>query len=113
MGDLKYIYAHSDYAYVGAGFLKGPHNVLEPLVFNNLTFCGPNIKKFPMAQTLKKEGLLQVIETREQFSNTIEQFEESDRKMFQEKVADFFKVNKSNLDLLINDIKETILDSNA
>lgn len=61
MGDLKYLYRSSSLAYVGGGFEKGPHNVLEPMVYGIPTIIGPNIKKFPMAKFLAEKNLLTII----------------------------------------------------
>lgn len=42
MGMLKHVYQYADLAYVGGGFGKGIHNILEPAVFNIPVLYGPN-----------------------------------------------------------------------
>lgn len=70
-GDLKYLYGFADVAYIGGGFKKGPHNVLEPLVFGCQVIIGPNIAKFPMARYLNDKGLIHIINDLNQLENKI------------------------------------------
>jgi len=44
MGQLKKIYGHSDFAFIGGGFQNGLHNILEALIFGNIITFGPKIK---------------------------------------------------------------------
>ncbi len=104
MGDLKYLYANAQVAYVGAGFEKGPHNVLEPLVFKAHTICGPNIKKFPMARYLKDQKLLNVIAHPNQFEGLVHQVFSEDKHVFEDKIDAFFENNRLNLSALGNHI---------
>ncbi len=106
IGDLKYLYKNADIAYVGGGFDKGPHNVLEPVVFGVVTICGPHIHKFPMAQKLKKEGLLFIIKNKSDLQNTIENKLLQSKYVVAEKASEFVRKNKAKLDILFNDIKQ-------
>lgn len=71
MGDLKYLYRESKVAYVGGGFDKGPHNVLEPMVYGIPTIIGPNLRKFPMAKYLSEQSLLTVLSSPHELSQGI------------------------------------------
>jgi 3-deoxy-D-manno-octulosonic-acid transferase len=57
IGILNKIYRYADMAYVGGGFGKGIHNILEPAVYNIPVLFGPNHHKFPEAEWLQKEGI--------------------------------------------------------
>lgn len=103
-GDLKYLYRHADIAYIGAGFEKGPHNVLEPLVYNIPVFCGRNIHKFPMAQYLKSENLLMVLESQTEFGKIVEYVKTTDLTSFAKRSQLFFKKSRTKIDVLINEI---------
>ena len=61
MGDLKYMYQYATVAYVGGGFQRGTHSVIEPAVFNIPVICGPNINKFIDAKHLANIGVLHVV----------------------------------------------------
>lgn len=46
MGKLSALYKMADVVFVGGGFGKAVHNVLEPAVFTKPIICGPQIHKF-------------------------------------------------------------------
>ncbi|MDD3739751.1 MAG: glycosyltransferase N-terminal domain-containing protein [Bacteroidales bacterium] len=52
IGLLSKLYRYAKVAYVGGGFGKGIHNVLEPIVYNIPVIFGPNYKKFKEAVDL-------------------------------------------------------------
>ncbi len=56
MGLLKYVYRYADTAYVGGGFGKGIHNILEAAVYSVPVLFGPNYKKFNEAVNLLQQG---------------------------------------------------------
>lgn len=104
MGDLKYLYKNCDIAYVGGGFEKGPHNLLEPLVYGLPISCGPNIEKFPMAQKLKSISLLRVISSKNFFSDNLKDLMKIEKESFDKRSRLFFENNFCDLDELINDL---------
>lgn len=56
LGMLKYAYRYAQLAYVGGGFGKGIHNLLEPIVYKIPVIFGPNFKAFPEAHFLVENG---------------------------------------------------------
>jgi len=56
LGMLKYAYRFAQLAYVGGGFGKGIHNLLEPIVYEMPVIFGPNFKAFPEAHFLVENG---------------------------------------------------------
>ena len=56
LGMLKYAYRYAQLAYVGGGFGKGIHNLLEPIVYEIPVIFGPNFKAFPEAHFLVENG---------------------------------------------------------
>jgi 3-deoxy-D-manno-octulosonic-acid transferase len=56
IGILSNVYQYASVAYVGGGFGKGIHNILEAAVFGMPVFFGPNYKKFEEARELIKYG---------------------------------------------------------
>ena len=71
LGDLKHLYQHSSAAYVGAGFEKGPHNVVEPMIYGVPTIVGPHIQKFPLATHLAGRGYLTVLRSKKDLANAL------------------------------------------
>ncbi len=56
IGILSHVYQYASVAYVGGGFGKGIHNVLEAAVFGMPVLFGPNYKRFSEALELVKYG---------------------------------------------------------
>ncbi|MDD4149892.1 MAG: glycosyltransferase N-terminal domain-containing protein [Bacteroidales bacterium] len=56
IGLLSKLYRFGNIAYIGGGFGKGIHNVLEAAVYNIAVIFGPNYKKFKEADDLVKIG---------------------------------------------------------
>jgi 3-deoxy-D-manno-octulosonic-acid transferase len=61
MGRLSSLYKMADLVFVGGGFGKAVHNVLEPAVFAKPIVCGPRIQKFKEVLDLKNENGISVI----------------------------------------------------
>jgi len=71
MGILAQLYSQSSYTYIGGGFGQGIHNIIEPLVHNNIVFVGPNHKTFHEANHLVKLGVVEVIDNPLDFSESL------------------------------------------
>ncbi len=56
IGILSKIYRYADWVYVGGGFGKGIHNVLEAAVYGVPVIFGPNHEKFPESVGLINEN---------------------------------------------------------
>jgi 3-deoxy-D-manno-octulosonic-acid transferase len=52
IGLLSSLYAYADLAFIGGGFGKGIHNILEPAAFGLPVVIGPNWTKFREAESL-------------------------------------------------------------
>ncbi len=56
IGMLSHLYQYGDMAYIGGGFGKGIHNILEAAVFGMPVFFGPRYGKFGEAVELVSRG---------------------------------------------------------
>lgn len=56
IGLLSRLYKYADLAFIGGGFGRGLHNLIEPAAFGIPMIFGPNFKKFPEAMELQKYG---------------------------------------------------------
>ncbi len=72
IGILNKIYAYADLAYIGGGFGKGIHNILEAAVYGIPVFFGPNNHKFQEASALINIGQAIEIKSAEAMISTIE-----------------------------------------
>ncbi len=57
VGQLATLYAYADIAYVGGGFGRGVHNVLEPAVMGVPVIFGPKYANSPEAVTMRADGV--------------------------------------------------------
>ncbi|HJW27963.1 MAG TPA: hypothetical protein VJ508_01805, partial [Saprospiraceae bacterium] len=56
IGLLAYLYALGKIAYIGGGFGKGIHNILEPMAHHKPVLFGPKYQKFPEAIGIMQNG---------------------------------------------------------
>ena len=70
MGRLSSLYKMADLVFVGGGFGKAVHNVLEPAVFGKAIVCGPRIQKFKEVLDLRNEDGILVIDETSDFKNS-------------------------------------------
>ena len=64
IGILSKIYRFGTFAYVGGGFGKGIHNILEPIVYEIPVFFGPKNEKFLEAKQMIESGVAFEISTK-------------------------------------------------
>lgn len=58
IGILLHLYDMADVVYVGGGYRKKVHNVLEPMLAQKHVICGPNYYNSPEAIELKRKKML-------------------------------------------------------
>lgn len=71
IGILSSVYRYGDIAYIGGGFGKGIHNILEAATYGLPVMFGPNYQKFQEAVSLVKRRGAFVITTYEELSDTL------------------------------------------
>jgi 3-deoxy-D-manno-octulosonic-acid transferase len=70
IGILNQLYKIADLAYVGGGFGKSIHNILEPAVFGIPVIFGPNFKKFNEAVILIEKGIAFSVQNSNELDHT-------------------------------------------
>ena len=71
IGKLADLYRKSSYVYVGGGFGKGIHNIVEALIHNNIVFIGPRFQSFHEAVTLQEKRAIQVLKKPQDFTESL------------------------------------------
>jgi 3-deoxy-D-manno-octulosonic-acid transferase len=71
IGMLSHLYQYCTVAYIGGGFGKGIHNILEAATFGKPIIFGPNFSKFQEARDLIKAGGAFSIDNRIQFTEIV------------------------------------------
>lgn len=74
IGMLSSLYQYADLAYIGGGFGKGIHNILEAAAYGVPVLFGPNYSKFKEANDLEKTGCAVPVHTSGQFKSALEKF---------------------------------------
>jgi len=113
IGVLAYLYRYADVAYIGNGFGRGIHNILEPVVFGKPVVFGPNYKKFTEANVLiSKRGAFS-FSKEHQFVRIINRlFEDEDFYLNASEACKTFVSNNSGATKLITNYLTTILKKN-
>jgi 3-deoxy-D-manno-octulosonic-acid transferase len=74
VGLLSSIYRYGDMAYIGGGFGKGIHNILEASVYGIPVIFGPNYKKFKEAKELIACNGATTVANEKEFSSCMNDF---------------------------------------
>ncbi len=72
IGILSSLYHYGDLAYIGNGFGKGIHNILEAAIFGKPVIFGPNYRKFAEAIDLVNLGAAFSFDSETQFLKIVE-----------------------------------------
>ncbi len=87
IGKLSKIYKYADVSYVGGGFGKGLHNVLEPAVWGVPIIIGPHYQKFKEAKGLVDlKAAIPVVE-KEDFPKIIKKLSDPEKRAKKGKAA--------------------------
>ena len=74
VGLLSSVYSYADMAYIGGGFGKGIHNVLEAAVFGIPLIFGPNYHRFNEANELLQHGAAKSVKSNSELKQAFEIF---------------------------------------
>jgi len=74
IGELFYIYRFASLAFIGGGFQKGLHNILEPAVWGLQLSFGPDIDEFPETSLFIGNNGAFVVRSENDFSVVLDQW---------------------------------------
>ncbi len=80
IGDLAYLYRYADLAYVGGGFGKGIHSILEPVAAGLPVVFGPHYHGFQEARSLLQDAAALSITNTAQFEQAVDYFSQVQNK---------------------------------
>ncbi len=86
VGMLSSLYRYGTISYVGGGFGKGIHNILEAAVYGIPVLFGPNYKKFREANDLVTEQCCYTIQNENEFASKVNQLL-ADKKIYEQSVT--------------------------
>ena len=109
IGMLNQLYKIAEWAYVGGGFGKGIHNILEASVYGIPVIYGPNYHKFMEAEKMIKQGIGYSVNNTEEFGHIVSQFEQPGFKSsVKSKCETYFKQTKGATAKVTREILEDI-----
>lgn len=72
IGILSKVYRYASFMYVGGGYGKGIHNLLEPAVYQKPILIGPKYQKFAEAMQLVENGCVFPVEEQKSLDNLLQ-----------------------------------------
>jgi 3-deoxy-D-manno-octulosonic-acid transferase len=108
IGMLAYLYALGKIAYVGGGFGKGIHNILEPAAHHLPIIFGPKYRKFPEADSMIQSGAALSIQNEVDLLNAIGSFSGEKGKQAGNLAFSFLEINKGATQIVTTYIRESI-----
>ncbi|MBR9922665.1 MAG: 3-deoxy-D-manno-octulosonic acid transferase [Bacteroidetes bacterium] len=103
IGDLSSAYQFATHTYVGGGFGKGIHNLLEAVAYGPPVFYGPKHEKFKEAIELKELAIGQVIQSAADFKEKIGKLEDEQKLTeIRKKAAGWFAKSKGASALIVD-----------
>lgn len=79
VGKLAFLYRYADLVWIGGGFGKGIHNIIEPAVYGLPVFFGPRYQRFREARELLKEHAVCSVDTSSAFVLAMQDEKELER----------------------------------
>ena len=114
IGMLSKLYHYATIAYVGGGFNKGIHNILEAAVYGRPVLFGPNYKKFKEAVGLIEKGGGICITSSNEFSAILQKLinNKTELELSSKNSFEFVKQNKGATEKIIHYIEANRLLTN-
>lgn len=110
IGILSQLYRYADVAYVGGGFGKGIHNILEPAAFSVPIIIGPNFKKFNEAVEMVNLSMAFTIDKFRQMNNKITDlfFVKGSDNAIKRRIAEYMKSKKGATQQVVEGIEKLL-----
>lgn len=103
IGMLSKLYRYGTVNYVGGGFNKVVHSLLEPMAYGNPIVIGKNIEKSAEAQRFRKENWVTKIEDATSFQHALQQYLYQDNTSKNEARAAYFESHLGSVSKIINE----------
>ena len=101
MGQLAKLYQLGTIAYIGGGFGKGIHNILEAAVYGIPVLFGPNYGRFAEAVELIGMGVARSVSDTDSLSNAFTDLLEPERALEVSQAAhEYFRRHRGATDLI-------------
>ncbi len=104
IGSLAKIYRYGKWAYVGGGFTKYLHSVVEPAAYGMSVAYGPCVKRQPTAKIMKEHGIGTVIRNKHELNNWFRSLKTNDGRYeeLKHKIKDYIFDNQISINRIID-----------
>lgn len=108
VGILAYLYAYADVVWVGGGFGKGIHNILEAVIYRKPVFFGPNYQSFPEANEMIKRGVAESCRYPVSFANAVKSLHKDRRRaqVIFSKIDNYFREQGDTLQIIWDKLQD-------
>lgn len=108
IGMLAYLYSLGKIAFIGGGFGKGIHNILEPAAHHVPIVFGPKYNAFPEAVSMIRSGAAISIRDPSELERAIQLFSGKNGQSAGERAYTFLENNKGATQIITSYIRESI-----
>lgn len=110
VGALAYIYRYATWAYVGGGFTKLLHSIIEPAVYGLPVAFGPNIDRKVVTRQMIDLGIGKSVSTSDELNTWFEGLKENPEKLREiaAVAADYVSKNSGATRRVVNKITENL-----
>ncbi len=107
MGLLSKIYRYARVAYIGGGFGKGIHNILEAAVYEIPVIFGPNFQRFAEAVLLKQQNIAFSINDSDELIQIVQKLlgDKEELQNRKEKTKYYFELQKNASETILQTIQ--------
>ncbi len=108
-GLLKYVYRYGIFAYIGGGFGRGIHNILEANTYGLPVVFGPRFRKFNEAVRLVEKGGAVSVKNYEQLKlGFLQWLDDQERKKASQTVRSFVQENTGATERIMRHLKKFV-----
>jgi 3-deoxy-D-manno-octulosonic-acid transferase len=106
IGMLSKVYRYADICYVGGGFNKVVHSILEPLSYIKPVFSGPNIAKSEEALSYQKMGFLETINSASELETKLSDYLNKTQPEKQNETQEFIQSQLGSTEVFLELVEE-------
>jgi 3-deoxy-D-manno-octulosonic-acid transferase len=113
IGLLSQLYRYGDVAYIGGGFGKGIHNILEPAAFALPVIFGPKYDKFNEAKELINQSAAFSIDKYRSLNNKITDlfFDKNKVASFKKRISEYMNSKKGATEIVVEGLEKIIANT--
>ena len=108
IGMLSKVYRYADICYVGGGFNKVVHSILEPLSYIKPVLSGPNIAKSEEALSYQKMGFLETINSASELETKLSDYLNKTHPEKQNETQEFIQSQLGSTEVLLELVEEKL-----